>query len=146
MRNIARNRYGEKHSAWKGENAGYFAKHIWIRKAKGKATICIKCQSNYWVEWANIDGKYKRDVNDYISLCRKCHREHDYNESKYIQLKNARANINVFRFKGETKEQAAKRLGGTDSMIDRRLKMGWSLNKAFSIPARRFTWKNKKEQ
>lgn len=145
MRMLSRSRCGKASSNWKGDEVGYFALHVWVRKNKGKATKCVRCSSDYWVEWANIDGNYKRDTNDYISLCRKCHREHDYNDSKYTQLKNARSKIKVFKFMGETKVQAAKRLGGTASMIDRRLKMGWSLCEAFSKPARVFRWKNTTE-
>ncbi|MBQ2349666.1 MAG: hypothetical protein II393_00075 [Cytophagales bacterium] len=72
-------KFGEKSRRWKGEEAGYVAKHSWIIKHYGKANHCEKCHkencSRY--EWANISGKYKRDVNDYMQLCPSCHRKMD---------------------------------------------------------------------
>lgn len=68
---------GEKSSQWKGENAGYAAKHIWIANELGRPKICWECGvktlSKRQYHWANISGKYKRDVNDYKRLCVKCH-------------------------------------------------------------------------
>lgn len=71
--------FGEKSSNWKGENAKYVAKHMWIQKRYGKATYCdndISHQSRHY-EWANISGKYLRDRNDYRQLCISCHRQMD---------------------------------------------------------------------
>ncbi len=66
---------GPKARAWKGMRAGYVAKHLWIVKHYGKANHCEKCfgkAKRY--EWANISGKYLREVSDYIQLCTSCHR------------------------------------------------------------------------
>lgn len=72
-------KFGEESRRWKGESAGYVAKHSWIVKHYGKANHCEKCNtkncSRY--EWANISGEYKRDVSDYIQLCPSCHRKMD---------------------------------------------------------------------
>ena len=68
----------EKHSCWKGGSVGYQGVHHWIRKHKGLASKrkCVFC-SKQAKEWANIDGKYRRRVSDYISLCVSCHRRYD---------------------------------------------------------------------
>ena len=36
-------------------------------------------------EWANISGEYKRNRNDFLRLCRTCHRRFDWNEEKTKQ-------------------------------------------------------------
>jgi hypothetical protein len=62
---------------WKGDKVGYSALHHWVTRKKGKATVCSACSSCKNVQWANISGEYKRDVNDYKALCYKHHREYD---------------------------------------------------------------------
>ena len=69
---------GKKHPLWKGNKVGYFALHSWLSRNKGKPFFCEKCGSKKGkFEWSNISGKYKRDINDYESLCVKCHRFKD---------------------------------------------------------------------
>jgi len=67
---------GDKHPKWKGNNVGYGALHTWVEREVGKASKCTnpKCKgkSNIF-EWANISGKYKRDLDDWKELCRSCH-------------------------------------------------------------------------
>lgn len=77
---------GDKHFCWKGTEAGYGAKHTWIAKIKGKPNYCEHCKSTDKTryEWANIDHKYSRNVEDYIRLCRTCHSKYD-NESLSMQ-------------------------------------------------------------
>jgi len=62
---------------WKGNKVGYHALHAWVRRHKGKANKCIKCGANDNVQWANISREYKRELNDYMELCGKCHRHYD---------------------------------------------------------------------
>jgi hypothetical protein len=73
----SKGRFGEKSNAWKGNSTCYPAKHCWIKKHKIKPKCCPKCGSIKNLEWANIDHKYKRNLNDYICLCAKCHYKHD---------------------------------------------------------------------
>jgi len=67
---------------YKGEAAGYVAKHMWIYKMYGMASRCVLCNtltaSRY--EWANVSGKYLRCREDYIELCPSCHRRLDYGD------------------------------------------------------------------
>lgn len=72
---------GEKNRKWKGDSVGYRALHIWVNARKGKPKICELCGKKKTtpksIQWANKSGEYKRDLNDWISLCVKCHREYD---------------------------------------------------------------------
>jgi len=84
---------GEKHHMWKGENASYAAKHIWVNSHFGKANKCENPPCKYprknWdgkimdkpkrYEWANISGEYKRKRDDWKMLCPSCHRTKDKN-------------------------------------------------------------------
>lgn len=66
---------------WKGEDASYQAKHMWIYKKLGQPDTCSKCKKSKLkgkkIHWANKSGKYLRDLNDWIRLCSKCHVEYD---------------------------------------------------------------------
>ena len=68
---------GEDDSQWKGVSASYRVIHHWVQKNKGKAIVCVECGSTRFVQWANISGKYMRDLNDYKSLCKSCHNKFD---------------------------------------------------------------------
>jgi len=77
-------RQNEKHPLWKGDKVGYIWLHQWVRRKLGKANYCKHCgldkkkpNKKRCFEWANISKKYKRDLNDWISLCMKCHKKFD---------------------------------------------------------------------
>ncbi len=65
---------GEKHHAWKGDAVGYCALHDWVKRRKGNAESCSRCNfpSNVF-HWANVSGEYRRDLSDWINLCVRCH-------------------------------------------------------------------------
>lgn len=71
----------EKHWQWKGENATYRSKHIWVEDRLGKPHICEYCGNtelrHRQYHWANISGEYKRDLSDWMRLCAKCHKIYD---------------------------------------------------------------------
>lgn len=80
MSNFQKSRIGEKSSNWKGENAKHAAIHMWVRKYKGKPEICEHCgitRKKRRMEWANKDHKYRRNLDDYFSLCISCHKKYD---------------------------------------------------------------------
>lgn len=62
---------------YKGDEVGYYALHSWVSRHKGKATICEYCTSTNTVQWANKSWEYKRDLDDWLELCKKCHIKYD---------------------------------------------------------------------
>lgn len=68
---------GEKHFAWKGDTVGYVGLHRWVRRMLGESYKCEQCNSMRFVQWANKSGEYKRDLTDWVRLCRKCHHRYD---------------------------------------------------------------------
>ena len=74
---------GKRHWNWKGEGVGYSSLHVWVKRHKGKPKKCIFCGENKKrITWANIDHKYKRNLNDFIALCMSCHRKYDIKNNK----------------------------------------------------------------
>jgi len=67
---------GEKHGMWKGDKAKYSARHMYMASTYGKAKECELCHTTTkkWFDWANISGEYKREREDWIQVCRPCHR------------------------------------------------------------------------
>ena len=72
---------GENNWNWKGEDAGYQAKHRWVRAHYGKPDTCENCGKNNlsgnFINWANISGKYLRIRSDWQRLCKSCHKRYD---------------------------------------------------------------------
>jgi len=65
---------GENNHNWRGDDVGYFALHAWLKRNFEKPKQCLLCGADkHRIEWANISGKYKRDRDDYITICRSCH-------------------------------------------------------------------------
>lgn len=70
-------RKGELNPNWKDNKVSYGGLHMWVRKYLGKIKECVYCGSEGKIEWASISHKAKRDLNDYIPLCRICHGKYD---------------------------------------------------------------------
>jgi hypothetical protein len=72
---------GASHYAWKGQTVGYRGLHYWLRRKKGVPTSCELCglarTTPKSVQWANVDGKYRREVADFVAMCASCHKNHD---------------------------------------------------------------------
>jgi len=70
---------GENSWAWKGNKAGKEALHNWVQKHLGKPKKCEHCGTTkaIFFDWANKSGEYKRDLSDWIRLCRYCHSQFD---------------------------------------------------------------------
>ena len=71
----------EEHLAWKGEKVGYVGLHAWVQRKLGKPKQCEHCKeiikNTYHIHWANKSGNYKRDLADWLRLCRWCHEKYD---------------------------------------------------------------------
>ena len=64
----------EKHPQWKGDNVGYASLHEWIKNRKPKPKYCEECgKETNWLDLANISQEYKRKLNDWEYICRRCH-------------------------------------------------------------------------
>jgi hypothetical protein len=68
---------GEKNPYWKGDAVKYVGLHRWVQRHKGKAVKCAHCGKTGYCHWANISGEYKRDLDDFVSLCVSCHKFYD---------------------------------------------------------------------
>ena len=78
---------GEKAPNWKGKAAGKAAIHDWLNALYGKPRFCEGCgdesrMGDKRYDWANISGQYKRDRDDFLRLCKSCHRRFDLTPKK----------------------------------------------------------------
>lgn len=76
---VPRNQRGSASPSWLGDDATYKALHLRVSKERGRPARCETCgqdspERRY--DWANLSGRYA-DVNDYIRVCRPCHRKVD---------------------------------------------------------------------
>lgn len=72
---MSANKRDEKNTGWKGDGARYRTKHDWVRTRKGRARDhwCGICKEKQAMDWSNKDHKYKRNLDDWMAVCRKCH-------------------------------------------------------------------------
>ena len=68
----------EKHWNWVGKDIGYKGLHMWLTRNYIKPQDCEKCGSKQRLDWANKSGEYKRERDDWLVLCRKCHYNFDW--------------------------------------------------------------------
>lgn len=73
---------GERNGVWRGNDVSYFALHSWVSRQYGNVSECVYCGSDENLNWANISKEYKRDLLDWLRLCRKCHHAFDGISSK----------------------------------------------------------------
>ncbi len=67
---------GNKNPMWKNK-VGYSPLHQWVKRHKLKPEFCECCIAVPPRDLANISQKYKRDIDDFEWLCRKCHMKKD---------------------------------------------------------------------
>ena len=71
----------EETAHWKGDSVGYTGLHDWVRREKGSPMSCERCAksggNSHNYHWANISGKYLRDLDDFMRLCVSCHKLFD---------------------------------------------------------------------
>lgn len=87
---------GENSPNWKGDNVGYGALHRWVESHLGKPQFCEGCgteEANRYYEWANISGEYKRDLKDWLRLCKICHNRFDNIHEKIWKTRHERMGI-----------------------------------------------------
>jgi len=81
---IKNNKDNKYHLGYLKDNVSYGALHDWVRYHKTKTEKCELCGAKECgykdgrdFELANISGEYKRDLNDFVWLCYKCHMRFD---------------------------------------------------------------------
>lgn len=67
----------EKHALWKGDKVGYNALHAWVKRNLKKPEKCQHCKKEKSLDLANKSRKYKREITDWLWLCRSCHIKFD---------------------------------------------------------------------
>ena len=73
-------RVNNRVNTFKGDKVGYYAIHEWVKRRMDRPDHCPKCKEperfakdgRTMIDLANISGKYKRDINDWMWLCRGC--------------------------------------------------------------------------
>ena len=73
---------GPDSPSWRGDDVHYKRLHRWLAQSKVKPDKCEKCGADGPLDWANISHEYRRDLNDWMALCRLCHRNHDSGEAR----------------------------------------------------------------
>jgi hypothetical protein len=75
---------GKDNHEWKGEKVSYSALHWWLKREKGNPRKCEICgkvgekiNGRWNIDWANTNHKYRRNLKDYIGMCKKCHDKYD---------------------------------------------------------------------
>lgn len=78
---------GEKSKVWKGDKVSYSGLHKWVNQYRGRPSFCEDCKTTMppkgkglkrsYFQWANVSGKYLRDLKDWIRLCVPCHKRFD---------------------------------------------------------------------
>ena len=78
---------GERNPNWRGDNIRYDTIHDWVTENLGKPKKCWHCGKDGLtgskIHWANKSGRYLRDLDDWIRLCAKCHRNYDLKNNTY---------------------------------------------------------------
>src|ERR1700734_3017556 len=64
-------------SRYEGDDISYAALHDWVHATKKKTGICEHCGTAKKTQWANKSHQYKREIDDWIELCIKCHSIYD---------------------------------------------------------------------
>lgn len=55
----------------------YTGLHVWAKNKLKKPDRCRHCKDEKSLDLANKSGEYNKDLNDWIWLCRKCHKQYD---------------------------------------------------------------------
>lgn len=117
----------ENNPAWKGNNIGYCGLHSWLYRNYKKDGVCGICNKNSkYTECALIKGKlYKRNIHNFMELCKKCHNNYDgigygkgekhfnskLNDSKVIKIRK------LFKIGKLTNVQISNKFNITDSNV-----------------------------
>jgi hypothetical protein len=68
---------GENNPNWVGDKVKLAGLHDWVKRRLIKPSLCQDCKKFPPQDLANISQEYKRELNDWEWLCRKCHMTKD---------------------------------------------------------------------
>lgn len=75
---------GVRNANWKGDEVSYRNLHRWVVRQLGQPGDCANCDktklTRHQIHWANISHEYRREVDDWVRLCTKCHKAYDMNK------------------------------------------------------------------
>lgn len=72
--------------SWNANNISYTAQHRRVYRARGSPSKCELCkttENKNKYDWANLTGNYN-DVNDFMRMCKKCHKNFDIAKRKNV--------------------------------------------------------------
>ena len=87
-RRISKAKKGEKNPNWIGDKVGYNGVHSWLHRHVKKPDGCELCGKKTKLDFANISGKYLRDISDWEFLCRRCHMLKDGRLNSFLEKYN----------------------------------------------------------
>lgn len=65
----------------------YGAIHMDLRRKYGPAPLCINHhEKTINIDWANVTGVYTSDIEDYLPMCKSCHKLFDFTEETRAKL------------------------------------------------------------
>jgi uncharacterized protein YlaI len=76
---------GDKNAAWKGNDANKDTIHQWFKIHNIIPKNCLFCDKERKLDFANITNhNYSRNPEDYIYICRSCHKHFDFLNRKRV--------------------------------------------------------------
>lgn len=71
---------------WAGDKVKYAGVHMWMVANYGNPSTCEHCKKENlfgrYIDWANKDHKYTRKREDWMRLCKSCHKKYDLENNK----------------------------------------------------------------
>lgn len=112
----------EESPYWKGDEVGLGALHDWVKRKLGKPNYCEHCKSTKEkiYDWANKSREYRREITDWLRLCRKCHEKYDY------EVKIRKKGLKLVKYKGKeyTLHALSLKLGLNPKTVYQRITRG----------------------
>ena len=71
---------GPRHPRWLGAHADYKQLHKWVNRKMQRTGTCAQCgatpppraDGRAGTDWANVSGRYMRELSDWRELCHPC--------------------------------------------------------------------------
>jgi len=123
---------GDKNPQWKGDNVGYFGVHGWIKNRLPKPDKCEICNEQPAFDLANISGEYRRNLDDWQWICRRCHMLQD-GRLNNLRHDYKRITMNCLFCGREFKVIPSKSRGRTFCSVSCAVKWRWQFGRCDSL-------------